>query len=77
MSNAKDIFQQLGVSANTARNQLNRRIMFSFVQRLGLDICFRCHQKILMFEEMSVDHKRPWFRISKELFWDLNNIAFL
>jgi hypothetical protein len=76
MSSAKDMRAQLGMYPTTARHKLNRLIMFSLVQKSGLDLCFRCGEKILTPKELSVDHKLPWFRISTELFWDLENIAF-
>jgi hypothetical protein len=60
----------------TAQGRLKKRIFFSLVQRLGLDICFRCGKRILTAEDLSCDHKKPWLDISLELFWDLDNIAF-
>lgn len=76
MSNVKESKEQLGISVTTARHRLNKIVMFNLAQRLGLDVCFRCDQRILTPRELSVDHKKPWFKVSKELFWDLSNIAF-
>jgi HNH endonuclease len=74
MSKQKNDF--LGENFSTATARLKRNLMFQMAQRLGLDSCFRCHNSIQTAEEISVDHKEPWLYVSKELFWNLNNLAF-
>ena len=85
MSNKKDDFTmnakrkvQLDMPFGIARARLIRNIMFQFAQRLGLDICFKCGKKIETKEELSIEHKIPWLNSDtpKELFFDLDNIAF-
>ena len=70
--------RQLGIPYGTARNMLNKRIMFSMVQRLGLDTCHRCGQPIEDVDDLSVEHKKAWLYEpnARELFFDLDNIAF-
>ena len=75
MSNkAKSEF--LGMSHGTACNQLRKRILFSLVVAAGLDDCFQCSSKIESVDDLSIEHKKPWFGESTELVWDLANIAF-
>ena len=70
--------RQLGVPYGTARSILNKKIMFSFVQRLGLDTCYRCGKTIEDVDNLSVEHKQAWLHEpnARELFFDLENIAF-
>ena len=69
---------QLGMPFGTAQGRLRKMIMFQMIQKLGLDICFQCGKKIETVEELSIEHKIPWLdkENAKELFWDLDNIAF-
>lgn len=60
----------------TASGRLKKEILFSLVQRLGEDNCFKCGQKILTSSELSIEHKKPWLDVDVSLFWDLENIAF-
>lgn len=73
---SKDKF--LGISYGTACNKLKKQIMFSLLQRLGEDTCFKCEKTIDDVSELSVEHKVPWENRENgvELFWDLDNIAF-
>lgn len=66
----------LGINFSTAGGILKKRIMFMLVQKTGMDNCFKCKKKIETVEELSVEHKEPWYQISVEKFWDLENIAF-
>ena len=68
--------QFLGMPISTARSRLVKSIMFSLLQRLGEDTCFKCGGKIVDINTLSIEHKLPWLRVSPELFWDLQNIAF-
>jgi hypothetical protein len=68
--------QQLGMPFGTACNKLRKNIMFSLVQRVGWDICFKCGKKIDSVDEFTIEHKIPWLDNDSDLFWDLDNIAF-
>ena len=50
--------------------------MFSLAQKLELNYCYRCEERIENYKQLSVDHIEPWLYISTDLFWDLDNIAF-
>lgn len=67
---------QLGMPFGNARTILVRTLMFTMIQQLGKDVCYRCKQRIERAEEFSIDHKEPWQDVSTDLFWDINNIAF-
>jgi hypothetical protein len=69
--------EQLGISISTAQHQLRKMIMFDLVQKANLDNCFRCGNKVAI-ENFSIEHKENWLHseVPKELFFDLNNIAF-
>ena len=66
----------LGMSYGSACGKLRKQLLFSCVQRLGEDICFRCGNTIENIDNFSIDHKKYWLHTNVELFWDLNNIAF-
>jgi len=70
--------RQLGQPYGTAMHILRKRIMFSLVQRLGLDCCFKCGQRIQTSEDLSIEHKVDWLHSSDPvaLFSSLDNIAF-
>lgn len=78
MSNKKKMAMQLGMPQGTAAHKLRKAIMFQMIQKLDLDWCFQCGNKIETIEELSVEHKIPWLdkENAKELFFDLDNIAF-
>jgi hypothetical protein len=57
-------------------HKLRKMLLFAVIQRLGQDVCYRCGCKILLLDELSIDHKKPWRGVSADLFWDLENIAF-
>ena len=62
----------------TARNRLNKLIMFSLMKEVGKDVCFQCGEKIDDIDHLSIEHKTPWLHSenASELFFDLDNIAF-
>lgn len=72
----KEATTQLGMSHGHASSRLKKQLLFSYIQRCGDDICYRCKQPIDSIEKFSIDHIEPWFRNDTALFWDLNNIAF-
>ena len=71
-------YELLGEPFGTANNKLHKAILFQMVQKLSLDICFRCGTKIEKVSDLSIEHKNSW-QISPNpivAFFDLDNIAF-
>jgi HNH endonuclease len=68
--------QFLGMPHGTAANSLRKKLLFKLVVEAGKNRCYQCHKKIETVEEFTIEHKKPWLGVSRELFWDLNNIAF-
>ena len=66
----------LGISYGTASNRLRKSIMLMLIKKLDENWCYRCGAEITTERELSIDHKKSWFNVSVELFWDLNNIAY-
>jgi hypothetical protein len=67
---------QLGMPFGTATNRLRKMILFKLLVDSKINQCFRCREDIGSAEDLSIEHKEPWFNRDVELFWDLNNIAF-
>lgn len=69
---------QLGEPQGTARNKLVNSLIFSMACQLGSSICYQCSKPITSALTMSFEHKKPWLHEpnAKELFHDLDNIAF-
>lgn len=67
---------QLGMNPATARHQLVRSILLHYARKCGEDKCYRCGLPIEAPNDLSIDHKIPWLHNSKELFFDINNIAW-
>ena len=76
-SNAKKD-KQLGMSHGKASNILRKKILFSLIQRLEEDTCYRCEEKIKTADELSIEHKIPWLDSENPvaLYFDLDNISF-
>lgn len=72
----KERAEQLGMPYGTANAKLRKAILFRLVQQTNQDTCFKCYDKIESVDELSIEHKLPWFKRDTELFWDLDNIAF-
>ncbi len=70
--------ETLGMPYGTASNRLKKEILFSYIQRFGDNVCFRCGDEIETSDTLSIEHKLPWEGRDggKELFFDLNNISF-
>ena len=68
--------EQLGMSPGTASNRLKKMVLFSVLKKHGENICFQCGKQIDSYQELSVEHKKPWLDVDPDLFWDLDNIAF-
>lgn len=66
----------LGIPHGTANHRLRKMILFDLLVRHNENVCIRCGEPILLIEELSVEHIKPWEGISADLFWDLKNIAF-
>ncbi len=50
--------------------------MYHLAGKLNLLNCFRCDEQILNIKDFTIDHKKEWLYNDKNLFWDINNIAF-
>lgn len=74
MNKKKDA--KLGMPFGTAQNRLWNQVMFSLVVACGRDTCFRCGEKIVNWEDVSLDHKEDWLNDSVDLYWDISNVAF-
>lgn len=70
--------QQLGMPYGTACNRLRKQVMFSMMQKCGMDTCHQCGEKIESVDKLSVEHKIPWLDSVDPvgLFFDIDNIAF-
>ena len=70
--------KQLGMNPGTASNRLKKSILFSFAKKLGFNWCYQCGTEITNIDKFTVEHKTPWLDSDdpKELFFDLDNIAF-
>lgn len=70
--------EQLGMAQGTARNKLVKMIMFDMAKKLGLNFCYQCSAEIVNISNLTIEHKEPWLdsKNPKELYFDLNNIAF-
>lgn len=68
----------LGMPHGTATNRLRRNIMFSLLEKLKENTCFKCGLTIGTADTMSIEHKEPWENRDGgvDLFWSLDNIAF-
>lgn len=68
----------LGMPFGTASNKLKKSLLLHLAQKLGMDQCFRCSNKIENVESFSIEHKKSWIRSEnpKEAFFNLENIAF-
>jgi len=70
----KDKF--LNMPHGTACNKLRKMIMFDLLKQLNKNFCYKCGKLIKNIDDLSIEHKKPWLHVDKDLFWDLNNIAF-
>ena len=70
--------KQLGINTSTAAHRLRKSILFNFAKRLDLNWCYQCGAEIENIARFTIEHKTPWLDSPnpKELFFDLNNIAF-
>ncbi len=76
MGNTQAKTEQLGKPYGTASNDLRKMLLFRLLERLGENVCYRCEKDIETLRELSMDHIEPWFGVSNDLFWDLDNIAW-
>jgi hypothetical protein len=70
--------EKLGMPYGTAAHRLRKNILFHLLKSYDDNNCFKCGEKILEVKDLSVEHKIPWLNSDspKELFFDMNNIAF-
>jgi len=68
----------LGMNPSTARHRLKKMILFNLIQKLDLDVCYRCGKLIESIDDLSVEHIKPWMQSNdpKKMFFSLDNIAF-
>jgi hypothetical protein len=68
----------LGENFSTASNKLRKLILFSLVQRLELDLCYRCKQEIETVRELSIEHTKAWMSADDPVaaFYNLDDIRF-
>jgi hypothetical protein len=66
----KDKHQAIGVA--------NRFTLFKLIKLIGKDTCYRCQETFNDYSEYTIDHIVPWVNEpnAKELFFDVDNIAF-
>lgn len=78
MNNNQKKHALLGMNHGTAGHQLRKKILFSLIEKLEMNICFQCSRVIADIDDLSIEHKSPWMSASKpkEAFFDLENIAF-
>lgn len=69
---------QLGMPIGTASGRLRKTIIFQLLKETNKNFCFQCGAEIETEKDLSIEHKVPWLDSEnpKELFFDLNNIAF-
>lgn len=68
----------LGMPFGTANGKLRKSILFHLVQKIELDLCFRCNKIIASIEDFSIEHKIAWMGTNDPVkyFFDIENIAF-
>jgi len=72
--------ETLGIPHGTAQNKLRKKIIFALIseQLAAGNVCFVCKETIQSDDDMTIEHIKPWEgrENGKDLFWDLDNIAF-
>jgi len=68
--------KQLGMPIGTAQGRLRKMVLFALLKKYNENQCYRCGKEITSCDELSLEHKKPWFRNDTALFWDLENVAF-
>lgn len=76
MNRSERIAQQLGMSHGAAAGKLKKNILFHLLSRLEENICFKCQQHIECYNDLSIEHIKPWEGRCADLFWDMENISF-
>ena len=77
MANEKKA-KQLGMPIGTATARLRKALLFSLLEALDQNVCYRCGTRIITVDDLSIDHKIAWLDSDDPItkFFDLNNIAF-
>src|ERR1039458_3719146 len=60
----------------TAQNRLRQLWLYELASRCDMLTCYKCKQHIGAPNELSMEHKLPWYNVDPDLFWDLDNLAF-
>lgn len=63
----------LGMPLSTAKNRLQKSLLFELLKHLGCNYCQKCGSEIQHPSDLSLHHVLPWEE-EPELFWDLNNV---
>src|ERR1700722_6253076 len=68
----------LGMPLGTAAHRMRKNLMFHMAAKLGWDTCFRCGNKILNPENLSIEHKISWQSAADPIaaFFDIDGLAF-
>ena len=75
-SNFKQKSKQLGMSFSTAQIKLIKMKLLETLIKHEENICYRCDKSINFIRDLSIDHKKDWYKNKTEMFWDLDNVAF-
>lgn len=76
VTRAKRQAELLGMPASTASKRLKKTLFFNLLKKHSENICKVCALPIEKEEELTVEHILPWENRSKELFFDVTNIAY-
>lgn len=70
--------RMLGMSYGKATNRLRKMVLFHVLKQVGLNLCFRCGERIESTDELSLEHTVPWqtARHPKTVFFDVDRVAF-
>jgi len=68
----------LGMSWGKASSRLRKMVLFRILKEAGLNVCFRCGERIENVDDLSMEHTVPWqtARHPKTVFFDVDRIAF-
>ncbi len=70
--------QKLGIPFGTASYRLMKSLLFKLLKENNKNFCYRCNEKILTKESLSIEHKNSWVTNKNPLksFLNLKNVTF-
>jgi hypothetical protein len=68
---------QLGMPIGTAKNKLQRALIWKLLLRAGDNVCDHCEDWISRPEDLAITHVESWLDDDPSLFWDYDNVAFM